>query len=101
MQILDEDVVHVGTSDGGVMLAPHDSAGLALDIGEVHGVESALSVGDLLVVDVRVPEGATDDTIAADADGGHGTNGIESLKKQPFEVVEGTESGRMDVGRKR
>ena len=77
MQILDEDVAQAGTSDGGFTLAPHDSAWLTLDGSEVHGVERAHSVGDLVVVDV----------IAADADGGHRVDGIEDFKKQAFEVV--------------
>ena len=65
------------------MLAPHDSAGLALDIGEVHGVESALSVGDLVVVDVGIPKGATGDAIPADADGSYGSDGMQISKSNP------------------
>ncbi len=84
VQILNKDIAHATPSHAGIALAPHNATRLALDIGKVHGFEGAFGVGDLVVVDVGVAEGATGDGIAADADGGDGTHGVEDFVKEAF-----------------
>ena len=68
-------------AEGGVALAPADAAGALEDGAEVEGVDGALSVLNRLEVDVGVAERATGDGIAADADGGDGSNHTEVLEQ--------------------
>ena len=89
VQVLDEDVADVGAAEAGVALAPHDAAGAALDLREVHGVEGALGVGEGVVVDVAVAEGAAGDGVAADADGRDGADGVEDLEEKTLVGVGG------------
>ncbi len=84
MQVLNKDIAHATSSHAGIALTPHNTTRLALDIGKVHGFEGAFGVGDLVVVDVGVAEGAAGDGIAADADGGDGTHGVEDFVEEAF-----------------
>ena len=89
VQVLDEDVADVGAAEAGVALAPHDAAGAVLDLREVHGVEGALGVGEGVVVDVAVAEGAAGDGVAADTDGRDGADGVEDLEEEALVGVGG------------
>mmetsp|Transcript_15670 Transcript_15670/g.37637 ORF Transcript_15670/g.37637 Transcript_15670/m.37637 type:complete len:268 (-) Transcript_15670:165-968(-) len=82
VQVLDEDVPHAAAAHGRVALTPHDPARLSLDVREVHAVEGAFGIRHLVVVHVRVSEGATRHGVATDADGGDGPHGVEDLEEQ-------------------
>ena len=42
-KVFDEDVADTGSTDTGVSVGPHDSAGAIPDVLEVHGIQSTLS----------------------------------------------------------
>jgi hypothetical protein len=68
VEVLDEDVTLAALPESRVTLAPHDTASTTLDKGVVEGVESALAVGGVEVVDVGVTERTTGDGVTADSD---------------------------------
>ena len=82
VEVLDEDVADARLAQRRVALAPHDAARLALDERVVHRVERALRVRHVVEVDVRVPERAARDRVAAHADGSDRPDGVEDLKEQ-------------------
>mmetsp|Transcript_38790 Transcript_38790/g.90435 ORF Transcript_38790/g.90435 Transcript_38790/m.90435 type:complete len:671 (-) Transcript_38790:121-2133(-) len=81
VEVLDEDVALTALADRGIPVLPHDTAGLALDVGVVEGVQRALGVDDIVEVDVGVAEGATRHGITAHADRRDGANDAENLEK--------------------
>jgi len=80
-EVLHEDVAESGSAEGGVALGPHDSARSALDISEVHGIESSLSVLNMVEVDIGISERSASDGVAANTDGCDGSDSIEDLKE--------------------
>mmetsp|Transcript_4315 Transcript_4315/g.7659 ORF Transcript_4315/g.7659 Transcript_4315/m.7659 type:complete len:655 (+) Transcript_4315:323-2287(+) len=89
MQVLDKDVANARATEGGVTLAPHDTAWLALDHGEVHGIKSTFRVTQLMVVHVGVSQGAASDGITANTDRGNGTDSVEDLKQETLVDIRG------------
>jgi len=84
VKILDENVTDSTAPQGRIALTPHDTAGVALDHGVIHGVEGSFGVRDLMEIHVRVSEGSAGHGITTDTDGGHGTDGVEDLEKKAF-----------------
>jgi len=84
VEVLDENVAHAGLAKTGITLRPHDTAGLATNVREVHSVESALGVLHVVKVDVSITKAAAGDGIAANTDRGHGANAVEHLEEDTF-----------------
>jgi hypothetical protein len=72
------DSIPVG---GGVALAPHDAAALAMNGLVIHGVHGTLGIGGALEVDVGVTKRVVGDGIAAHTHGDHGANAIEEIEE--------------------
>ena len=89
VQVLHEDVPHVAAAEAGVALGPHDAAGAGLDHGVVHRVQGAFGVGQVVEIDVAVAQGSACDGVAAHADAGHRSHGVEDLEEQAFVDVRG------------
>jgi hypothetical protein len=51
-----EHIANTRLTETGVSLGPHDTARALLDISEVHGIQGALSVVDVVKVDVSVTQ---------------------------------------------
>jgi len=55
-----------------------------------------------MVIHISIPEGATGDGIATDANGGHGSDGVEDFEEEAFvdfwEEVADVEGGGDEVG---
>ena len=81
-QVSHEHVTNSGLAETGVTLGPHDTAGAALNISEVHGVQSALGVLYIVEVYIGITKGSSGDGITAHSDGGHRTDTVEQLKKK-------------------
>mmetsp|Transcript_11552 Transcript_11552/g.20788 ORF Transcript_11552/g.20788 Transcript_11552/m.20788 type:complete len:323 (+) Transcript_11552:1516-2484(+) len=100
VQILDEDVAYSRTTNRGVALTPHNTAWLPLDVREVHGIESALRIADLMVVDVSVPQRASGHSIATDANGCHRSDGVEDFEEKTFvdfgKKISNVKAGRVE-----
>jgi len=84
MQILNENVAHPGTTDGGITLTPHDSTGTPFDFAKVHTFNGPFGVSRGVVVDVGVAQRATGDSVATDAYGGYGPHGVEDFVEGGF-----------------
>jgi hypothetical protein len=89
VEVLDENVPNTRTTKRGVTLAPHDTAWLSLDHGEVHGIESTFSVIQLVIVDIRVTEGATSNSVTAHTNRGNVADSVEDLEQQTFVDIGG------------
>jgi len=81
VQVLDEDVAGSGLAHRGVPVLPHDAAWPALDLSVVQGVESTLSVNNVVEVDVGIAQGATGHRITANTDGSNRSHDRESLEE--------------------
>lgn len=91
VEVLDEDVALASLAQSRITLRPHDAAGLALNESVVQLLESTLTVGGVVVVDVGVAERATGDGITADADRGNLADRGEQLEKH------GLSDGRVEL----
>lgn len=103
IKVLDKDVADARLAQGRVTLRPHDAARAPGDVREVHRVQGAFRVDDVVVVDVAVAEAAARDGIAADADRGDRADGVEDLEQQSFvdirrEIADVEGSGREVAG---
>ena len=70
-------------------MTPHDTAGLSLDHGIVHSIESTFSVIQLVIVDVSIAEGTTGNSVTANTNRGNMTDGVEDLEQQTLVDVDG------------
>lgn len=55
-EVADEDVAEAGLAERRISLGPHDTAWAATDVSEVHGVESTLSVLDVVEVHIGITQ---------------------------------------------
>ncbi|RYH30301.1 hypothetical protein EON65_05660 [archaeon] len=80
-QVGNENVASAGLAQRGVTLRPHDTAGSAVDLVEVHGVQSALGILRVLEVHVGITERLLRNGITAQADGDHRTDLGEEVEQ--------------------
>lgn len=81
IKILDENVALSRLAKSGIALGPHDAARAAFDKRVVELLESLLAIGSGVVVHISVSKRSTGDSIAADTNGGNGTDLGEELEE--------------------
>mmetsp|Transcript_76146 Transcript_76146/g.120378 ORF Transcript_76146/g.120378 Transcript_76146/m.120378 type:complete len:245 (+) Transcript_76146:154-888(+) len=79
VQISDENVTEATLAKAWIALAPHDAASTALDARVVQGVQGTLSITDAVEIHIAIAERLPGDTVAAHADGGHGSHRVEDF----------------------
>lgn len=87
VEVLHEHVGVTSLPQSGVPVRPHNTALLASDGGVVQGVQSTLSIGHVVEVDVGVTKRTASDRIPADANRGNGTDTVEDLIEHSFSDI--------------
>mmetsp|Transcript_44915 Transcript_44915/g.80776 ORF Transcript_44915/g.80776 Transcript_44915/m.80776 type:complete len:228 (+) Transcript_44915:973-1656(+) len=88
VQVLDVDVAGSALAQAWVSLAPHDAARAALDAGVVQGVQGSFGIPYTVEVHIAVAQRLPGQVVTANADGGHGADGVEDLVEHSFGDIE-------------
>merc|ERR1740128_1410515 len=81
IQILDENITHTTSTEGGITLAPHNTHGTVLQHLEVHQIKGTFGISRLLKVDIGVSKRPTGNHVPADTNGEDRADNAEFLEE--------------------
>lgn len=85
-QVSHEHISRTRLAERRVSLRPHDSARSVLDVTEVHSVQGALSILNIVKVDISISEGSASHGVSANTDRSHRANTVEELEQKTLTI---------------